>query len=83
MFLNSHPGLESRTETVLKYHAVLIDALLHATPDEAEARFRGCIIGSGFSRLGLPVPPYLEDVVKHGRFDPASTTPSVPPPREY
>jgi DNA-binding GntR family transcriptional regulator len=81
LFLQNHPGFETHTQTVLRNHEALIDALTHGTPDQADARFRGGIIGSGFSRLGLPIPDYIGGITAPSG-DAAEITPPKRSPRK-
>jgi DNA-binding GntR family transcriptional regulator len=64
LFLQHHPGFEHDSGTVIRNHGRLMQVLEHGTPDAAEAVFRGSIIGSGYARLGLPVPPHLQVIVQ-------------------
>jgi len=63
LFLRHHPGFEQPGGSVLANHGRLMRVLRDGTPEAAEALFRGSILGSGYARLGLPVPPHLQDVV--------------------
>ncbi|MBO1077191.1 GntR family transcriptional regulator [Roseomonas marmotae] len=71
LFLRYHPGFEQPGGSVLANHARLMQVLREGTPEAAEALFRGSILGSGYTRLGLPVPPHLRDVIVVSMTEPA------------